>query len=84
MNKLIFFVAFAIGYVLGARAGRERYETIKSAATRVRKDPRTQQAMHSAADLAKQQAPVVKDKITDVASAAVDKVKGSGDDPVTI
>lgn len=80
MNKLTLFLAFALGYVLGARAGRERYETIRSAAKRVKNDPRTQHAVHSAADVAKQQAPVVKDKLTDVAAAAVDKVK-PGSDP---
>ena len=35
MKKLMLLVAGGVGYVLGARAGRERYDQIKKAATRV-------------------------------------------------
>jgi hypothetical protein len=34
----------AVGYVLGTRAGRERYEQIKSQAQRLWSDPKVQQA----------------------------------------
>ena len=33
-NKLTLLIGIAIGYVLGARAGRERYEQLKATATR--------------------------------------------------
>ena len=78
MKKLLVLVAGGIGYVLGARAGRERYEQIKGMAVKVKDDPRVQDAAHQAADTAKAQAPVVKDKVTSAASAAADKVKPSG------
>jgi hypothetical protein len=78
MKKLLVLVAGGIGYVLGTRAGRERYEQIKQMATRVKDDPRVQDAAQQAADTAKAQAPVVKDKVTSAASAAADKVKPSG------
>ena len=81
MKKLTLLVAAGIGYVLGTRAGRERYEQIKGMAVKVKDDPRVQEKAAQAADLAKEQAPVVKDKVTGVASAAgakvSDKVGGS-------
>jgi hypothetical protein len=73
--------AFAAGYVLGARAGRERYLQIMGLADRLRNDPRVQETTHHAVDVAKQQAPVVADKVThaaaSAASAAAARVKGS-------
>ena len=78
MKKLMLLVAGGVGYVLGARAGRERYEQIMKAATRVKDDPRVQEKAHQAADLAKDKAPVVKDKVASAASTAADKVTPSG------
>jgi hypothetical protein len=78
MKKLMLLVAGGVGYVLGTRAGRERYEQIKKAATRVKDDPRVQEKAHHAADLAKEKAPVVKDKVASAAGTAADKVTPSG------
>ena len=78
MNKLIALLAGGIGYVLGARAGRERYDQIAKMATRVKEDPRVQDAAHQAAETAKAQAPVVKDKVTSAAGAAAEKVRPGG------
>jgi hypothetical protein len=78
MKKLTLLVATAVGYVLGSRAGRERYEQIKKVATRVKDDPRVQEKATQAADLAKEKAPIVKDKVAAAASTAADKVTPSG------
>lgn len=79
MSKLSLLAAGGIGYVLGARAGRERYEQIKVQAQKVARDPRVQDATQRAQDVAAAQATaaagVVKDKVTDAASAAADKVR---------
>lgn len=80
MKKLTLLIAGGIGYVLGTRAGRERYEQIKKAATRVKDDPRVQEKAAQAADLAKEKAPIVKDKVAAAASTAADKVTPSGTD----
>lgn len=84
MKKLTLLIAAGAGYVLGTRAGRERYEQIKKAVTRVKDDPRVQDKAHQAADLAKEKAqaaaPVVKDKVTSAASTVADKVTPSGGD----
>lgn len=78
MKKLLLLVAGGIGYVLGARAGRGRYDQIAGLATKVKNDPRVQDAAHQAAETAKAQAPVVKDKVTSAAGTVADKVKPSG------
>jgi len=80
MNKLTVLIAGGIGYVLGSRAGRERYEQIKGLAVKVKDNPTVQEKAHQAADVAKAQAPVVKDKIAGAADAAKSKV-GGPDDP---
>ena len=77
MKKLMLLIAGGVGYVLGTRAGRERYEQIKNVATRVKDDPRVQEKATQAADLAKEKAPVVKDKVASAASTAADKVTPS-------
>jgi len=80
MRKLTILAAGGIGYVLGARAGRERYEQIRRTVTRVKENPTVQSAASSAADAAKEAAPVVKDKVVSAADAAAQKVKSSSDD----
>ncbi len=77
MKKLPLLIAGGIGYVLGARAGRARYEQIAGLATKVKNDPRVQDAAHQAAETAKAQAPVVKDKVAAAAGNAADKVRPS-------
>ncbi len=42
MAKLSFLAGFGAGYVLGARAGRERYEQIRRAYHSAKDDPRLQ------------------------------------------
>jgi hypothetical protein len=43
MSKLKTMVIFSAGYVLGAQAGRARYEEIKQQATRLAEHPKTKQ-----------------------------------------
>ena len=78
MKKLLLLAAAGVGYVLGARAGRERYDQIMGMAHRVKDDPRVQEKAHQAVGQAKDQAPVVADKVTQAASAAASKVTGNG------
>ena len=79
MMKTPLLAAAAIGYVLGSRAGRERYEQIRTAARKIAGDPRVQAASHTAQDAVAAQAThaaeVAKDKVTDAASTAADKVR---------
>lgn len=79
MSKISLLVAGGVGYVLGARAGRGRYEQIKSGAQKFAGNPKVQAAKDKATDAVVQQASaaaeVAKDKASDVAHAAADKVR---------
>lgn len=77
MKKLLVLAALGVGYVLGARAGRERYDQMSRAFRRVKDNPQVQEQAHHIADVAKEQAPVIKDKVSDAASAAVSKVRST-------
>ena len=77
MKKLLLLSAAGVGYVLGAKAGRERYDQIMRIAGQVKDDPRVQAGAQQAADLAAEKAPIVKDKVAGAASAASEKVTGS-------
>jgi hypothetical protein len=70
MRKTTMILTGAAGYVLGARAGRERYEQIKAAAQRVARDPRVQRRAHEAQ-------AVMKEKAGEAASQAAARVKGA-------
>jgi hypothetical protein len=83
MSKLGILVAGGIGYVLGARAGRERYDQIRGLAVRVKENPTVQQnaqrAAEAAKDAARDAAPVVKDKVAGAASSAAQAVRSSAE-----
>lgn len=70
MRKMTMLVSGGIGYVLGARAGRERYEQIRSMAMQVKGNPKVQATAQQAADAAKEAAPVVKEKVAGAADTA--------------
>ena len=59
IKKLTVLGIFAGGYVLGAKAGRERYEQIRRTANQVKDDPRVQEAASRAEDLAREAATKV-------------------------
>jgi hypothetical protein len=79
VKKLSLLIAFALGYVLGAQAGRERYEQIRGTVNKVKNDPRVQERTQHAVDVAKHQAPIVADKVTSAAGAAKEKMSGTSD-----
>ena len=68
-GKIALLAGGAVGYVLGTRAGRERYEQIKSQAQSLWNNPKVQETASQAQDLAKEKA-----------SDAASKVSSSGQD----
>ncbi|MFB7515204.1 YtxH domain-containing protein [Streptomyces sp. NPDC056144] len=54
--KLTFVVGLALGYVIGTRAGRERYEQMKKAAKDFSQNPAVRNAAESAAQTGRQYA----------------------------
>ncbi len=77
-GRLTLLVGIAAGYVLGARAGRGRYEQIKSQADQLWHDPRVQSTVSSAssrvAETAREVAPEIQAKLAEAAGAATAKV----------
>jgi hypothetical protein len=76
-GKVILVVGLAAGYILGARAGRERYEDIKRAAGKLWHDPRVQHQVKNAGEFAKDKAPEVVDFLSDGAKKVAAQVSGS-------
>jgi hypothetical protein len=79
MKKIALLAAAGVGYVLGTKAGRERYEQLRKTAQRVSHNPRVQEKAHHAAEVAREKAPEVKDavqtRLTSVASTAAHRVR---------
>jgi hypothetical protein len=74
--KLALIVGAGIGYVLGTRAGRQRYEQIKRAAGKMWHDPRVQQQVHQAEDFAREKAPEVVGFLGESAKKVASKAGG--------
>ncbi len=86
MSKLSFLAGAAVGYVLGARAGRDRYEQIKTQANSIWSSDPVQAKVSQATDAAKTKAaPFVADLVSDAAKSTAQKLRdvrsGSSDEP---
>ena len=77
-GKILFAAGLAVGYVLGTRAGRERYEQLKNAAKGFWNDPRVQHRVDQVEDFVKERAPEVAEFVSDGAKKVVDQVTGRG------
>ena len=79
MSKLGFLAGFGAGYVLGARAGRQRYDQLAGKAQELWRDPRVQrkasQAQGVAGEKASQAAGLVGEKVSQAAGAVQESVK---------
>ena len=82
MGKLAVLAGAAAGYVLGSRAGRERYEQIRSTARRLWQDPRVQQKRHQATATVKERGSAAAHKVQEKVQEKVEEHKqpsnGSG------
>ncbi|MEF3402872.1 hypothetical protein [Agromyces sp. CCNWLW203] len=67
-GKILFVVGLGVGYVLGTRAGRERYEQIRKAAEGVWNTPAVQQGVDTVKGFAA-------DKVGDLSDTVLDGVK---------
>jgi hypothetical protein len=74
-GRLAFIAGVAAGYVIGTRAGRQAYDTIKQRVQDASTNPQVQSIVGRAKDLAGQRAP----KLTGLASAAAGTAAEVGD-----
>ncbi|MFI9046353.1 YtxH domain-containing protein [Streptomyces sp. NPDC053427] len=78
--RLTFIAGLAIGYVLGTRAGRERYEQLRKGAQRIAQNPAVRNTAESAALSGRQAASrafgTVSAKVSDrLPSSVTDRVR---------
>jgi hypothetical protein len=85
-SKAAFLAGIAIGFVAGARAGRERYEQMKKIATQAAQSPPVQKAAQAAGQkasvlgkAAKDQAATRVPKLTETAKNSATKMRGQLD-----
>ena len=71
---LVAVVAGGVGYVLGTRAGHERFEQIKAKATDLAHSQQAQDAAAKVADVVKENAAKLPDPVADVVNSAADAV----------
>jgi hypothetical protein len=67
-GKVLLVIGFGVGYVLGARAGRKRYEQIVSVVQGVWENPLIQKQTHKVQDYAA-------DRIGDIGGAVTERIK---------
>ena len=76
-GKFLFVVGLDIGYVLGTRAGRERYEQIRKAAEDVWNQPKVQEGVQTVKGFALSRAGDLGETVLDGAKKLVSQVTGS-------
>ena len=77
-GKILFVAGAAAGYVLGARAGRKRYEQIASAANRFWQTQPVQDVAGAVGGAAKTQLSTVSDKAYELVRTVVVKAVSGG------
>lgn len=75
-GKILFLAGLGVGYVLGTRAGRERYEQIKTAAGNLWNTPAVQRQVDTVQEFVKDKAPEVAEFVADGAKKVVAQVSG--------
>ncbi|KOG52598.1 hypothetical protein ADK75_15395 [Streptomyces virginiae] len=90
--KVTFVVGLALGYVLGTRAGRERYEQLRKSAQQIAQNPAVRNAAESAGQTGREFAgkafTAVSQKVGDAVPDSIagrvrglrDRVNGAADD----
>jgi hypothetical protein len=73
-GKILFVAGLGVGYILGARAGRVRYEQIKDAARTVWTSPTLQKSVDDAEAFVKDKAPEVAEFVAENAKKVVAQV----------
>lgn len=80
-GKILLVVGLGVGYVLGTRAGREKYDKMKAAASAFWNDPRVKAQVDNVEEFVKDKAPEVSEFFADSAKKVVSSVTGSKSTP---
>jgi hypothetical protein len=82
IRKLTLAAGFGAGYVLGAKAGTERYNQIQAKFRELAGMPAVQDVKNNLTETASTLGDTAKSKVNDTISAAGDKVSGGGSNDV--
>jgi septal ring-binding cell division protein DamX len=74
-GKILLVLGLGIGYVLGTRDGRARYNQMKNAALKVWNDPRVQEQVSAATEFVKENAPEVASAVSENVKKIADRVE---------
>jgi oxygen-dependent protoporphyrinogen oxidase len=76
MAKLSFLLGVGVGYVLGARAGKQRYEQIKAVSAKAWNSDPVQQQVGKGKEAARTQlAPAVAEAVSSAAKSTADRLR---------
>lgn len=78
-GKLLFVAGAALGYVLGSRAGRARYEQIKTVSGKIWNNGSVQKGVHQAEDFIQDKGPDVAEFVGEQTKKVVRKVSQKKD-----
>jgi hypothetical protein len=76
-GKILLVLGLGIGYVLGTRDGRARYNQMKNAALKVWNDPRVQEQVNAATEFVKENAPEVASAVTQNVKKIAERVEAA-------
>lgn len=76
-GKILFATGLAVGYVLGTRAGREKYDQLKRAVQGFWNDPRVQRRVDQVEEFVREKAPEVAEFVSDNAKKVVGRSSAS-------
>lgn len=78
-GKLLFVAGTALGYVLGSRAGRARYEQIKTVSGKIWNNGNVQKGVHQAEEFIQDKGPDVAEFVGEQTKKVVRKVSQKKD-----
>ena len=81
--RFTFFAGLAVGFIVGARAGRERYEQMKKLARKAADSPAMQQAAGAAQAQASSLAKSAKDKAMQRVPRLTEKARNTVSGPIS-
>jgi len=73
-GRILLVIGFGVGYVLGAKAGRQRYEQIAGAADKVWNSPTVKKQRHEVQHFVETQAPKLVEQAKGAAGDTMEKV----------
>jgi hypothetical protein len=80
--RFMFLAGLAVGFIIGARAGRERYEQLKTLASKAKDSPAMQQAAGAAQARAANLARAAKDQAAQRVPQLTEKAKSKVGDRI--